>query len=421
MFQSIKRILSEKTGAVAVLLMCIIGSFILIIGILIAASVSASGKSYADATLQISGKSILSEYDRKLLDEYGLLCFRGDETNIEKKLKFYANASFDSKRIEYVGLSSSKNKTKLLKLNMTDMDVMLKEYSMVNVDLYEKQIKEALKTTITDKSTRTENDKEKNRTLKNEVIIDSLPSAGYKGNVLPSLDDVRNLPEWEKVKNATTGKFARVEYVMKMFKHANKGNLDKDTFFNNEIEYILEGKHSDDANYSGVKIKIYAVRMTLNTAHIIANPKKMEEVTVLAAPAAAAAGIGMLAAEAAIIGTWAAAETENDIDLLEAGHNVAMVKTDSQWALNNPKAIVDGVSREKGVLPLSKNGQDYGDYLRVFLYLEDREAMLLRMMDLTQINMKGTYYRDFLLKEHFSGFRFNTVIKGDKFNYVQQY
>lgn len=420
MFPLIKNTLTQKNGSVAVLLMCIMGSFILITGILIAASVSASGKSYSDATLQLSGKSILSEYDRKLLDEYGLICFRGDEKDMEKKLMYYANGSFKSENHEYLGLSSTTKKVKLLKLSIDDVEVNLKDYSMINVDTYEDQIKEALKTKLFDTVTRTMNDKETNRTLRNEIVIGSLPSSGYEGSSFPKLDDIANIPDWNDVAGATGGKFSANEYIMKVFKHANKGNLDKETFFNNEVEYILEGKHSDDANYSDVKTKLYAMRFALNGIHILGSHTKMSEVKSIAA-VSAAAGVPPPAAEAALIAAWTAAETENDIDLLEKGENVALIKTDANWALTDLQKIADGIKREEGVLPKSTNGQSYGDYLKIFLYLHDRETMLLRMMDLTQINMKGTYYRDFLFKEYFAGYRFNTSIRGDRFNYVQQY
>ncbi len=418
MLPEIKRILSEKKGAVTVLLMCIMGSFILITGILVAASVSASGKSYADATLQLAGKSILSEYDRKLLDEYGLLCFRGDEKDITKKLKFYGSGSFDNNRLEYTGLVSQKDSVDLLKLNMEKVEATLKEYSMINVDLYEEQLKEALKTKFLDNTTRSKGNEDKNRTLRNEIVIDSLPSAGYEGSIFPDLTDASNIPNWEEITNTATDKFARCEYAMKMFKHANNGDLNKETFFNNEIEYILEGKFGDTENYNGVKAKILAARFALNSLYLLSDRVKMGEITALAS----STGPATPAAEAAIFMAWVGAETDNDIDLLESGKNVAIVKTRTNWALNDIAKIMDGLaSSEKAVQPINKRGQSYGDYLRVLLYLEDREAMLLRMMDLTQINMKGNYYRDFLLKEHYCGFRFNTTIKGDTFNYVQQY
>lgn len=420
MVRSIINILKQKDGAVAVLLMCIMGSLILIISVLVAASVAASGKSYADATLQLSGKSILSEYDKKLLSEYGLLCFRGDERDIEDKLLFYANGSFNDDRFEYSYLSSNKDKIKLLKLNMESADVTLKEYSMVNVDLYEDQIKDAMKMNFLTKVKRSEHDSEEGRTLKNEIVIDSLPSAGYKGRIFPNLEDITNIPAWEDIKNSTTGKMASVAYIMKVFKYANQGDLPKETFFNNEVEYILEGKFSDKANYDSVKLKLSAIRLTLNTIHITKSKSKMAAVEVLSA-AAAFAEVPPAAAKALIIGTWAAAEAKNDIDLLEDGENVAMIKTNKNWALNDPAKIIDGVTLEKGIKPKNTSGQSYEDYLKVLLSIEDRETMLLRMMDLTQINMKGTYYEDFLLKEHFAGFRFNTTIKGDNFNYVQQY
>jgi len=396
-------------------------SFIFITCVLVAASVSAAGKSYADATFQMAGKSILSEYDRKLLHEYGLMCFRGTENEVTDKLTFYANGSFEGNSPMFRGLSNQRNSTDLLKLKLQDIDVNLKEYSMINVDLYEKQIKEALKMKLFEKKAQVKEDdaeKKESRTLRNRIIIDSLPSAGYKGSIFPDLTDAANIPGWEEICNSLTGRFARCEYALRIFKHANGGNLDKETFFSNEIEYILEGKLNDRANYRRVKTKLIAVRFALNAIYLISDKGKMAMIT----EEAALTGPAAPAVEAALFALWVGAETDNDIDLLENGENVAMIKKMSNWALNDLVDIIDGISSSgKAVKPADTSGQSYKDYLRVLLYLEDRESMLLRMMDLTQINMKGTYYRDFLLKEHYAGFRFSTDIKGDSFSYVEQY
>ena len=417
MLQRIRKILSQKKGAVAVLLMCIMGSFILIISVLVAASVSASGKSYADAAFQLSGKSILSEYDRKLLDEYGLLCFRGDETDIKNKIKYYTNGSFDKNQVIYSGLTSNKDRVDLMKMNLSDVDVTLKEYSMVNVDLYEDQIKEALKTTLFKDKKRIVSDNNDGRILKNEIVIESLPSSGYEKSFFPDFTDAANIPSWEEVKNRSTNKFARCEYALNVFKYANGGGLDKKTFFNNEIEYILEGKLSDKKNYAAVKAKLITMRYSLNAVYLLTDKAKMAMITAHAA----ATGPATPAAQAIIFAAWVAAETDNDIGLLEKGDNVALLKTSANWALNDIVKVMEELSSENVVNPGSKNGLSYNDYLRLLLYSSNREVTLLRMMDLTQINMKGVYYRDFLLKEYYAGFRFKSVVKGDGFNYVQHY
>lgn len=67
------------------------------------------------------------------------------------------------------------------------------------------------------------------------------------------------------------------------------------------------------------------------------------------------------------------------------------------------------------------SGNNYVDYLRILLYLEDREKKLLRCMDLIQLNMKGCYNRSFDLKEYYGGFRFVAVANDRAYEYMEKY
>jgi hypothetical protein len=167
--------------------------------------------------------------------------------------------------------------------------------------------------------------------------------------------------------------------------------------------------------------EIKAIRFVLNNISIFTDPAKMDKVSEMAAPAALAAGIGEAVAAAIIIEAWVAAETTNDVKLLKAGKNVALYKTHNTWALYNIEEIYEGVFSGEMVEPADHSGQDYKDYLRILLFFMDRETKLLRMMDLIQINMKGTYDSAFSLREYYTGYRFTVNVKGDRFEYTQRY
>jgi hypothetical protein len=51
----------------------------------------------------------------------------------------------------------------------------------------------------------------------------------------------------------------------------------------------------------------------------------------------------------------------------------------------------------------------------------DRETKLLRVMDLMQLNLRGTYYEDFLMREHYIGFRFECDVDGERYAYTEKY
>src|SRR5665648_151183 len=189
-----------------------------------------------------------------------------------------------------------------------------------------------------------------------------------------------------------------------------------DSFFKDEVEYILYGKFSDAKNKSKFKSDFIKFRMALNLAHIYTDNIKVREITALAnvlTPGPAAIGTqGIIAA------TWAYTESLNDAKLLDAGKEVALIKRRENWAtdINSYESIKDGM-----IEPSGNKGYSYEDYLKIFIYLEDREIKLLRIMDLIQINLIGNYDNGFLIRNCFSGFEYSVTANEKKFYYEEKY
>ena len=57
--------------------------------------------------------------------------------------------------------------------------------------------------------------------------------------------------------------------------------------------------------------------------------------------------------------------------------------------------------------PETSEGLNYKGYLILLLFFEDREAKLVRIMDLIQINMKGNYDSGFSMAGSYAGFQLN--------------
>jgi hypothetical protein len=223
------------------------------------------------------------------------------------------------------------------------------------------------------------------------------------------------------------------QYVLSVFSnHASTAAPLEGHFFRNEAEYVIEGGESDSGNYKGVKTKLTFLRFAMNCEHIATDKEKQK----ILAELSEAGGPYEGAALAGLISGWAAAETHNDLLRLDAGEKVALIKTARQWALNDPvgifKSLGDSLAEVGGsifdydytgeaVEPEDKGGWDYAHYLRLLLFLTDRRAKLLRIEDLIQINMKGTYRSDFLMREYYTGFSFDAVVDGDGFHYEEKY
>ena len=78
-------------------------------------------------------------------------------------------------------------------------------------------------------------------------------------------------------------------------------------------------------------------------------------------------------------------------------------KSSATWKISL-SSVRSGEFSEGMIENDSRGGLSYGSYLKLLLLTEDTETKLLRMMDLIQINMKGSERKDFVLSNLFCGF-----------------
>jgi len=418
-----------------VFLVVVFACFITVAAVLFAGAKASAGRSISDASLQLAGRSVLSEYDRRLLSDYGLVAFRGDEGLIEDAVVYYTEASLAPKNPLYALFRGAGPVTISQNARCEDVEVNLKEYSLLDVENFEDQLRTAVfgkffeslhggnKASENSGSANggTESEDGYGRVLRSDRVISSLPSTGFAGPLFPSLGDPSDIPKMEDVLSEGTALFLVSEYALSAFGNHVDG-AKKDHFFGNEVEYLIAGKHNDKSNYSNIKHRLRAIRFMLNNVALMTDEEKMARVEALAVAIAAVTGESFYeAAKIGVIEAWTAAETGNDLMLLEQGDKVALLKTSSQWATQNIGEIWNGWTASEPAYAADRGGQTYRDYLRLMLFVLDRETKLLRMMDLMQINLKGTYYGDFLMREHYIGFRFECSVDGERYAYTEKY
>jgi len=420
-----------RRGSAAILLTIAFAGMIVLVTCLFAGAKAVAGVSYADAALQTAGRSVISEYDTELLNRYGLFAFRGDEGRIESDIAFYANASLKKNKTAYFPFVPVGKAARIFDIDIGEVEANLKEFSLMDADIFEAQLRDAALAKTAEKFTGRKKKESagkdfsdplsghKDRTLRNGGVTESLPSAG----IVWSFQDVTSLSpdNLADLADSAAADVLTSEYILAAFGHANDGVPEDNAFFDAEAEYILSGEMKDSDNYENVKTNLMLVRMRANDLAISMDPAKMAQVAEIATSLATASGISEETARATVTEIWANAETENDIDLFEAGENVAFLKSPDQWALTDGAITVKGSFSDKLVTPKDKTGQNYEDYLRVLLFLMDRETKLLRIMDLIQIDMKANYNREFLVREYYTGYRFTTEVGGERFEYTERY
>lgn len=453
-----------KKGSTSVFLIAILLSMVLVIGILVEASSGKAARSYSDGVLRLSGNSILTEYNRALKNDYGLFAFNGNKEVMESKMTMYAEASFDHKEqeksMDLLRLKMDSVKVDTAGYSLTELHVLeegivnymgyrfaemaldqvisknndslseiekstkLSKEKRIESESLEKSIEEDEKKKEAKGKSKRSKEKEKDQKkkiqegklkvkkikafgenvfstsvnrnatgsaiLKNQMIIAALPSKTLDKPIGFGLGSA-------SAKSAVVN-----EYILDTFGNQLSPGKHGQGFFRNEVEYIICGGFNDQDNYKKVKTEILVMRTSLNIAHIYSDKVKQKETLALAA--SLTPGPWIPVTQFIIISAWGAAEAGNDIRLLEEGKRVPLLKNADSWALD-----LSGLLEEKGKAEPRSVGKwalDYNGYLRILLSLKNENEKLIRIMDLIQINMKGTDNKNFLLKDYCTGFQY---------------
>lgn len=432
-------------------LVMILSAILLLAGVLIQAAGLSAGKSYGDIVFQAAGRSLLSEYDGRLYADYGLFAMRSDEEQAVRKLSHYSDASLKT--------GGRAGAVWLLPCKVTDLRVRLSDFSLLDAGAFEKQVLNDIKyimvNNLADKLRAAPSAPSAGageaRSINNQTILNGLPSKGLGGSG-PSAAFMlaAGLPSAGEILNGGTDAFLVTEYIMARFAHAHAAvpNLASGhaRFFQNEAEYIIIGGRDDAENLKNVESRLRLLRFALNEVFIHSDGELTSQVNALVSSLSAVFPLlPVPLLRELIYAAWVAVETENDMKLLRAGENVALLKRHGNWATESkviPSIIVayltsasnsnktppnikdtseNAALRMNAVLPRDASGFSYGDYLRLFLFFTSRENKLLRCMDLIQINMKIGYYEAFLIREHYVGLRYELVMNGDSYSYRQSY
>ena len=237
---------------------------------------------------------------------------------------------------------------------------------------------------------------------------------------------------------------ADTQYVFTYFRHALSDEAQVrqlgDTFFQNEIEYLISGKPDDARAKNYVRRLMKLLRNGLNLAYLYSCPEKRE--AALAAAQVLTPGPAAALTQALILESWALLEAENDLRILEAGEGVAIIKRDENWAVSLENVLALDFSGEEGegggadsaegeasqkklldgfVKPRQMEGQCYEDYLKLFVAALPQKTRVLRMMDLIQINLKYLYHESFLLADYYIGLRYTLQINGKAYEFTETY
>lgn len=410
----------NKKGSTSVFLLFILAAMVMLAVAFTYAAKEAALTSYCDGFLHLAGKSALSEFDLELEERYGLFAFERTGQEV---------VQMTSEDADYALQPDDRDRLKDIQVDFGNQHLgngaVLKEQILTYMKFVSR--KDAFSHVLDSQSQQEggggqkKENHEKDRTLRNRKIIRSLPSFPLRGSGPGFTEWIEQtqsrLGDLGSIFDQTKDAYLINRYILRNFKNAKGGEIPYDTFFSNEVEYILEGDYSNKENYDQVRRGLILFRSGLNAAYLYLDGEKRTET--LVAAEAMTPGPAAVLTQAAIIGTWSLAEAENDARLLEKGRPVVLFKDKDTWA-TDLDAVLNSLNKDC-VDTGSDKGLRYEDYLMIFLHFQNETIKLSRVMDLIQINLKGTYERDFLIRTHNGGFQMKVKVNGKERGYGFKY
>lgn len=448
----------SKKGSTSVFLCVVLSALVMLSFAMIWSAREHGINSRIDALMHLAGESLMSEFHKEILTDYGLFMVGWNGTEMNSKLKYYVDA----------GISSSRN------VSLSGAKVDGSRYVLVDPEPVRQQLMDYMKSGGADlilgreKSSR---DSAGYHNLNHGPTIVSLPSRQLpEKDLWDLLGKTDHLKDVSGVFRNGTDRFLLGSYVLGTFNNCG-GIVDKSHFFHNEVEYILCGKLTDEENEKAIVRTIKTLRFPSNLAHIYTDAEKMAQLT--AAAEAIAPGPVGLAIQAALGAAWAWAESSNDAYLLIDGHKVPLIKDGSTWALSleavlaslvtgalDPEKFGGGegssgsgdsnapggsgssggegsgdpdgseygddpeklLKKDRPVIrPAQNKGLTYEQYLRILLFMREDPKTVMRILDLIQINIRKDYDGTFLICEQCLGLSYEAAVNGRTFAYDKKY
>ncbi len=127
-------------------------------------------------------------------------------------------------------------------------------------------------------------------------------------------------------------------------------DMSTNKFFGSEMEYILYGKDSVQANLNCSKASIFGVRFALNSIYALTSSDTRTPALTAATAIAGWTGFGVPIVQTVILLAWSMAESMMDLNHLCNGEAVALYKSSDTWVLGINGAIQLGKDAANAVI-----------------------------------------------------------------------
>lgn len=190
------------------------------------------------------------------------------------------------------------------------------------------------------------------------------------------------------------------EYLLRQFKNASES--DSQAALDYEVEYLIAGKESDTQNLESVARRILLFRMGINYLYLQTDVEKQAEAEAMAATLATLAALPVATeiVKQAILAAWSYGESIMDLRTLLRGGKTPLIKTKETWQLSLGSLGKLGTAEDASEGSGGESGISYQDYLRILLFLQEKNQCSMRALDLIEQNMQKEYGLSFFQADH---------------------
>lgn len=201
---------------------------------------------------------------------------------------------------------------------------------------------------------------------------------------------------------------------------ANYLNPNTEGILQYETEYILGKKQGDTENLKEVVSQLVSLRFVMDFSYIICDTAKKQECVTMAATLLGFTGVyGIIKlGEYLLLAAWAYGEAVNDAKILMKGGKVSLIKTSEQWKTKLEDIVSDTVTEGTDS---NATGLQYGEYLQLLLFLENKETKIFRTMDVMELNMISQGYPHIRMYRYLYGIKCSALFGyyHGKYQYTQ--
>lgn len=382
-----------------------------------------SAKSYRRADMNRAIESVFAEYQRDLLEEFDIFALDGsyesgvyEEQKVVDRLSYYGASGMDQefRRIQLLTDRNGEafleqisyyieNKYGLSSLNSLLGDVDIWEGMGEESEQYQQEESEwnqELSGMLAENETELpieDNPLPNMQSLASTPLVDLVmpkdrtvseketETAGLvsRRSLRNGYGDFSDVTEDKEPSALAFGEYALTHFSSAVSKEGDVGGGALDY----ELEYLLAGKSSDRDNLESVLKKLLVFRLVPNYTFLQGDAAKRAEAealaltlcTVAAFPAAAETLTQVL------LLAWAFGESIMDLRTLMKGGGVPPAKTSESWQLSLSGLMALGTEDGDREGMDQSGGLTYQDYLRVLLFLNYRQGMSLRALDLIEL------------------------------------